>query len=43
MAAWAGAVGLVNFSVRTEWLALLTCGADAAGYARVVVVMNMPR
>jgi len=33
MAAWAGAAGLVNFSVRTEWLALLTCGADAAGYA----------
>ena len=27
------AAGLVNSSVRTEWLALLMCGADAAGYA----------
>jgi len=40
MAAWAVATGLVNFSVRTEWLALLTC-ADAAGCARELVVMNM--
>jgi len=39
MAARAVAAGLVNFSVRTEWLALLTCGADAAECARELVVM----
>ena len=43
MAAWADAAGLVNFAGRTEWLTLLTCGADAAGRTRELVAMNMPR